>query len=83
MSAEFARQSVSLLGAFLILIPFAATQYGKMRTDQGTYLWFNFVGSSALGVVALLEGQWGFVLLEGVWALVSLGSAVKLMRRSP
>ena len=31
----------------------------------------NFVGSAVLAVLALLDEDWGFVLLEVVWALVS------------
>ena len=31
----------------------------------------NAVGSSALAVEALISSEWGFLLLEGVWALVS------------
>jgi hypothetical protein len=37
------------------------------------------VGSTVLAVVAALDADWGFLLLEGVWALVTAWSvAVKL-----
>jgi hypothetical protein len=44
----------------------------------------NFVGSAILAVLAWIDRQWGFLLLEGVWAIVSLWSLVQLMRgRAP
>jgi hypothetical protein len=42
------------------------------------------VGSAILTWVALDEEDWGFLLLESVWALVSTWSLVQVLRgRSP
>jgi len=64
-------QVIQIIGALLILAGFAATQLGRMRVDSRTYLVLNLVGSAILAYLALDQRQWGFVLLETVWALVS------------
>jgi hypothetical protein len=73
-------QVVQVAGALLILVAFAAAQFGKLDVESKPYLWLNLVGSIILAVLALHEEQWGFLLLEGVWAIVSAYSLLKTMR---
>lgn len=70
---------VQLAGALLILIPFVLAQFRMLRTHSWPYLAMNAVGSAILCVNAFLGAQWGFVLLEGVWALVSVWGLVSLL----
>jgi hypothetical protein len=64
-------QVVQIVGALLILAAFAAVQFDRMRPESRLYLVLNLVGSAILAVLAVIAAQWGFVLLEGVWAVVS------------
>ena len=73
-------QVFSVVGALLILLAFAANQFGRLDTSNLSYQVANFVGSGILTVVAVIEVQLGFILLEGTWALVSLWGTVKVLR---
>jgi len=76
-------QVVQIVGALLILAGFAGQLRGWMSASSLTYLWLNLVGSVILAVLAVIEEQWGFVLLETVWAIVSAWSLIQLMRGNP
>jgi hypothetical protein len=65
-------QLVQVVGALLILSAFAAMQLGAMDPRSRVYLGLNLAGSAVLAVLAFDERQWGFLLLETVWAAVSL-----------
>ncbi len=73
-------QVIQIVGALLILAAFTAVQLERMRPDSRLYLGLNLVGSAILAVLALLASQWGFVLLEGVWAIVSALGLVAALR---
>jgi hypothetical protein len=72
-------QAVSIIGAMLILLPFAANQFGKLGATSLAYQAMNLIGSAALTVVAVIESQYGFILLEGTWALVSAAGLVRVV----
>jgi len=76
-------QVIGLLGALLILIPFTASQMERLRTGTYTYQLMNLVGSALLTAVAVVEWQYGFMLLEGAWALMSLVGLRRVWIKSP
>jgi len=73
-------QLISVAGALAILIAYAANQLRYMGPSNLSYALLNFAGSAVLAVVAVVEEQWGFLLLEGIWALVSLWATMKLLK---
>ena len=76
-------QIAQLAGALLILVPFMAAQFGRLRVTSATYLVLNLAGSTILTGVALVAEDWGFFLLEFVWALVSAFGLYQVLRGRP
>ena len=75
--SEHASQLVQVAGSLLILVPFVRVQLKKSRPDSLSYIWLNLVGSVVLASDAWHGHQWGFLLLEGTWAVVSFVSLVR------
>jgi hypothetical protein len=76
-------QLAQVLGAVLILAAYAAAQLGVWNQRSRIYLVLNLVGADVLAVLAWHVEQWGFLLLEAVWALVSLGGLLQVLRGRP
>lgn len=68
---------LEIVGAVTILVAFAAAQAGRLRQRTVTYQLLNLLGS---GVLAAVQLSWGFLLLEGSWAVISLIGLLSLKR---
>lgn len=73
--------TVQILGSLLILAAFVAALAGRLDQAGYRYLTLNAVGSTVLAVEAAISVQWGFLILETVWAIVSLYSIVRSWSR--
>jgi hypothetical protein len=72
MNIALARQAASFVGALLILVAYGGHQMGWMNSRSSLYNILNAIGSGILGYIALHPFQIGFVVLEGVWTIISL-----------
>lgn len=70
---------LQVVGALLILAAFTAAQADRMSQHSVTYLTLNVVGSVILAGLALDTENWGFLLLEGVWTIVSAYGLVQAL----
>lgn len=73
-------QVIQVVGALLILAAFVLAQFRVLRVESMTYLVLNVLGSAILAWLAWVDRQWGFLLLEGVWALVSSWGILGILR---
>ena len=71
-------QLVQIVGALFVLVGFTLAQLGRVDHQSGAYLTVNLVGSAMLAVDAVIGRQYGFLLLEGVWALVSAWGLIRV-----
>lgn len=74
---------VEIVGALTVLAAFAAAQAGKLQQRTRTYQLLNLLGSGVLATIAAVQLSWGFLLLEGSWAVISLLGLLSLRRREP
>ena len=72
---------VELVGAALILSAFTLAQVGRLETRSLPYLVLNVAGAGILAAAAAVDGDIGFLVLEGVWTAVSAYGLARLLLR--
>jgi len=73
-------QVASMVGAILILTAFAAQQFQHLETETKTYQMLNLIGGFCLCITAVAMRQYGFILLEGSWTVVSAWGVWRVVR---
>ena len=73
-------QLVGVLSAIGIVSAFAALQFELVGRHDLRYLAANLVCAGGLTTVAVLNGQYGFIISNGFWSLVAAVSIVRVAR---
>jgi hypothetical protein len=75
---------IQIIGALLNMGAFALLHFEIAPSSALRYLIPNWIGSVLLVASAYVDQQWGFLMLEGAWVLVTAYAiTAKLMGRQP
>jgi O-antigen ligase len=67
---------VGIIGALLILLAFILNQIHIWKDRDLIYDLTNFLGAVLLAIYGVIINGWPFVILNSVWAIVSLRDVV-------
>jgi len=68
---DYAGTIVSCIGVVFLLAALTGSQTGLLRGDTVMSLTMNAIGGTLATIGASLDGVWAFVVLNGIWALLS------------
>ncbi|GAA4808692.1 hypothetical protein GCM10023330_14340 [Litoribaculum gwangyangense] len=69
---------IGFFGVFQILLAYFLNVIGKMSNEHIAFILLNLIGASMACLASIFLNYWPFIILEAVWALVSLYSLLKL-----
>lgn len=69
-------------GVLMILLAFALNITGKLSRNQLSYILLNLIGASLACLASFLIKYIPFIILEGVWALVSAYALYKYFTKN-
>ena len=65
-------QIISVIGAVLILVAYGGLQLHRLQADTIAFQTLNLFGGIFLCITAVELRQYGFILVEGLWAVLSV-----------
>lgn len=68
---------IGTIGSILILIAFILNQVHKWKDTYKVYDFFNFLGSIFLLIYAISLESYPFIVINTLWAIVSLRDLIK------
>ena len=71
---------VGSIGVFQILLAFALNVLNKLDKSHLIYILLNLIGGTLACLASILMKYVPFIVLEGVWALVSLVALIRYFR---
>ena len=73
---------IGFLGVFQILLAYCLNVIGKVSHKDLPFILLNLIGAAMACLASILLNYWPFIILEAVWALVSLYSLLKFRKKS-
>ena len=71
---------IGFIGVFQILLAYILNVIGKLESKDLTFIFLNLTGAIFACSASILMKYFPFIILEGVWAIVSLVSLLKHLR---
>ncbi len=68
---------IGFIGVFLILLAYILNVIGKLKNKDLTFILLNLIGAGMACIASILMKYLPFIILEGVWTVVSLISLLK------
>ena len=65
-------QIISVIGAVLILVAYGGLQLHRLQADTISFQLLNLFSGIFLCMTAVALRQYGFILVEGLWAVLSV-----------
>lgn len=69
------------IGVLQILLAYFLNVIGSVSSKSLAFILLNLIGASMACFASVLLKYWPFIVLEGVWALVSLYSFINYLSR--
>jgi hypothetical protein len=63
---------IGFIGVFLILLAYILNVMGKLKNKDLTFILLNLIGAGVACFASILMRYLPFIILEGVWTIVSL-----------
>lgn len=71
---------IASIGVFILLLAFVLNLTKTLSNESASYAFLNFAGATIAAFASWLIAFYPFVVLEGVWAAVSLISLLRHLR---
>jgi len=71
---------IGLIGMFLLLISFLLNLFRNFSPNSKIYLLLNVLGAGFLSYYAYISNTFIFLILNALWALISLYKLIKAIR---
>lgn len=71
---------IGFIGVFLILLAYILNVTGKLKHSDLYFILLNLVGAGIACVASILMEYIPFIILEGVWTIVSLITLLKFKK---
>ncbi|MBK6777309.1 MAG: hypothetical protein IPG74_16215 [Flavobacteriales bacterium] len=74
-------QLPQLIGAGLLLLGYGLSQTGRIKATSLGYNLFNLLGALLLLIDAVRAMQWGFIILEGAWVILTVPALYRALTK--